>query len=103
MTKEELKEHCQRQVQQFERVEKIMPVTPNDWKRYEEHKFVLELLEQELKTGHWVRWYETIEKERCTIHDPHCKCSECNYEYDPYIASLFNYCPNCGAKMESEE
>lgn len=48
MTREELKEHCKRQIQQFERVEKIMPVTPNDWKRYEEHKLVLELLEQEL-------------------------------------------------------
>jgi hypothetical protein len=47
MTREELKEHCKRQVQQFERVEKIMPVTPNDWKRYEEHKLILELLEQE--------------------------------------------------------
>lgn len=47
MTREELKEHCQRQIQQFERVEKIMPVTPNDWKRYEEHKLILELLEQE--------------------------------------------------------
>lgn len=52
MTREELKEHCKRQVQQFERVEKIMPVTPNDWKRYEEHKLILELLEQEPKTGH---------------------------------------------------
>ena len=47
MTREELKEHCERQIQQFERVEKIMPVTPNDWKRYEEHKLILELLEQE--------------------------------------------------------
>lgn len=47
MTYEELKEHCKRQVQQFERIEKIMPVTPNDWKRYEEHKLILELLEQE--------------------------------------------------------
>ena len=46
MTREELREHCERQIQQFERVEKIMPVTPNDWKRYEEHKLILELLEQ---------------------------------------------------------
>lgn len=52
------------------------------------------------KIGHLVRWYETIERENCTIHDPHCKCSECDQEYDPYNASLFNYCPNCGAKME---
>ena len=47
MTREELKAHCERQIQEFERVEKIMPVTPNAWKHYEEHKMVLELLEQE--------------------------------------------------------
>ena len=47
MTREELKAHCERQIQEFERVEKIMPVTPNAWKHYEEHKLVLELLEQE--------------------------------------------------------
>ena len=56
MTREELKEHCKRQVQQFERVEKIMPVTLNDWKRYEEHKLILELLEQE------PRWIPTSER-----------------------------------------
>lgn len=47
MTRKELKEHCQRQIQQFERIEKLMAVTLNDWKRYEEHKLVLELLEHE--------------------------------------------------------
>ena len=47
MTREELREHCERQIKQFERAEKIMPVTPNDWRRYEEHKMVLELLEPE--------------------------------------------------------
>lgn len=47
MTRKELKEHCERQIQQFERIEKLMPVTQNDWKRYEEHKLVLELLERE--------------------------------------------------------
>lgn len=46
MTREELRKHCEGQVQQFELVKKIMPVTPNDWKRYEEHKLILELLEQ---------------------------------------------------------
>lgn len=50
MTREELKVHCERQIQQFERVEKLMPVTPNDCRRYEEHKMVLELLEREQPT-----------------------------------------------------
>lgn len=65
-----------------------------------DNKDAIKALEQEPKKGHWIRWYEIIEQEHCTIHDPHCKCSECNQEYEPYIASLFNYCPNCGAKME---
>lgn len=73
------------------------------YKRFVKNVSALPPVTPKPKTGHWVRWYETIEQELCTIHDPHCKCSECNYEYDPYIASLFNFCPNCGAKMESEE
>ena len=55
------------------------------------------------KTGHWIRWYEQKEYDGYTENIPHCKCSECNREYDPYTASLFNYCPNCGAKMEDEK
>ena len=114
MTREELREHCKRQIQQFERVEKIMPVTPNDWKRYEEHKLILELLEQEPKTGHWV-------EEKINVGGRRVFCSECGsappFEYvsdgDVYSASGYGvinktkYCPNCGARMfvshESEE
>lgn len=59
MTREELKEHCERQIQQFERVEKIMPVTPNDWKRYEEHKLILKLLEE---TQQWTPTSERLPK-----------------------------------------
>lgn len=47
MTREELKDHCKRQVRMFEQLEKLTAVTPNDWKRYEEHKLVLELLAHE--------------------------------------------------------
>lgn len=64
-------------------------------------------LEQEPKTGHWVCWYETNEYKKYTEHIPHCKCSECNKEYDSHSAQFIKYCPNCGAKMvkpqESEE
>lgn len=70
MTREELKEHCKRQVQQFKRVEKIMPVTPNDWKRYEEHKLILELLEQEPR---WIPVTERLPEEPEVgkeYHDP---------------------------------
>lgn len=64
MTREELKEHCKRQVQQFERVEKIMPVTPNDWKRYEEHKLILELLEQEPR---WISVSKKMPEEKIDV------------------------------------
>lgn len=52
MTIKELKEHCVRQITEFERIKEIMPITPNDYKRYEEHKIVLQLI-------------ETLEQEPC--------------------------------------
>lgn len=45
MTIEELREHCISQITEFKRIEKIVPVTPNDYKLYEEHKMVLQLIE----------------------------------------------------------
>ena len=45
MTIKEVKEHCVRQITEFERIKEIMPVTPNGYKRYEEHKIVLQLIE----------------------------------------------------------
>lgn len=45
MTIKEVKEHCVRQISEFERIKEIMPVTPNGYKRYEEHKIVLQLIE----------------------------------------------------------
>ncbi|MBR3644828.1 MAG: hypothetical protein IKN54_00260 [Lachnospiraceae bacterium] len=45
MTIEELKQHCVRQITEFERIKEIMPVTLNGYKRYEEHKIVLQLIE----------------------------------------------------------
>ena len=67
-------------------------------------KLETQIVEQEPKTGYLIRWYEIIEREHLAIHDPHCKCSECDQEYDPYSASLFKYCPNCGCRfVETQE
>ena len=56
------------------------------------------------KTGHWIRWYEQKENDGCIEHIPHCKCSECGKEYDPFSSQFVKYCNECGAKMaESEE
>ena len=47
---------------------------------------------QEPKTGHWIPSHipESILDE----------CSECGFSCGAFT---FNYCPNCGAKMESED
>lgn len=44
MTVKELKEHCIRQVTEFERIKEIMPL-PNGYKHYDEHKLILTLIE----------------------------------------------------------
>lgn len=50
--------------------------------------------------GEWVRWYEDIQRgSHYTEHIPHCKCSQCDKEQDPYSSQFINFCPNCGADM----
>ena len=54
-----------------------------------------EALEQEPKTGHWINH-----------KDEHiCSCCGEMVIIDWYIweESWYNYCPNCGAKMEDKE
>lgn len=55
-----------------------------------------------LPKGKWIRWHEKVEKDGCTETILHCKCSECNTEYDPYSSQFINYCPICGARMEDQ-
>jgi hypothetical protein len=57
------------------------------------------------KTGRWICWYEVIESAdgKSTDHIPHCKCSECGFEYDTYSSRFIKYCPNCGARMVVDE
>ncbi len=75
--------------------------TTVDRQSYEEDVELLykHALEQEPKTGYWTSWYEIIEHEWGTEHDPHCKCSECSTEIDPHTSKFINYCPICGAKI----
>ena len=48
----------------------------------------------EVKLGKWL--YDTDD-----IYDPNCKCSVCG---NRELALLrWNYCPNCGARMEGDE
>ena len=56
----------------------------------EAHYMAIKALEQEPKTGHWIDMDEGFSP---------CECSECKSV--EFIKS--KYCPNCGARMESEE
>jgi len=54
------------------------------------------------KTGHWEpMWYDGY-ADGCPVWEA-WDCSECGYEHNGLEDTLTNYCPNCGAKMESEE
>ena len=64
----------------------------NDCTRYDTLKRMLDELEQEPKTG---RWIKTIGENGITSA---VRCSECGFEDNRYM--LFRYCPNCGAKMQ---
>lgn len=44
------------------------------------------------------RWVKTIGENGVTSA---CRCNLCGFEDNRY--SPFNYCPNCGAKMDEEE
>ena len=70
----------------------------------EAHKMAIKALEQEPKTGHW------IEIAQYSDGKHKIECSECeSHIFDRGHANSFNiknkykYCPNCGARMESEE
>lgn len=56
-----------------------------------------------VRHGHWVSWYEEVYDSFGIGYAPHCKCSECGREYDPYIANRTNYCSNCGVKLDGKD
>ena len=56
-------------------------------------------LEQEPKTGHWIKIFLT------DTSDIDGQCSECGFIHkfiDGHTAQ-YNYCPNCGARMAESE
>ena len=52
-------------------------------------------IEPERKTGKWIRT-------RTTEHDGELYCDQCGQEH-PEQKLIWNFCPNCGAKMEADE
>ena len=43
----------------------------------------------------YATWIKVTENE----DDHRRKCSDCNFIIDSWSAHIYNYCPNCGAKM----
>lgn len=69
-------------------------------------KDILDYLEQEPKTGHWIKYGVP----RCG--EQHYKCTSCGYyinfgQWGEIYTKEFKYCPNCGCRMvepqESED
>lgn len=70
-------------------------------------KMAIKALEQEsiqpkAKSGKWIKYG----RPRCD--EQHYQCTACNYyinfgKWGDLYTKEFRYCPNCGAKMESEE
>lgn len=49
--------------------------------------------------GEWITQYDIIRNPYSEEHNPHTKCSECNFRVDTYSSQFMNFCPNCGADM----
>lgn len=61
-----------------------------------------QLISQKSKTGRWIKYGAP----RCG--EQHYQCTSCGYyinfgQWGDLYTKEFKYCPNCGAKMKSEE
>ena len=66
-------------------------------KKYKKLQADYEARLQEPKTGHWIMTGDYYTGAYGSLDYVRCSC--CNYE----SLEEGNYCPNCGAKMESED
>ena len=59
------------------------------------------IIESERKTGKW-----SMEFSPAYMGGAYCECSQCNYKFAVgayFEPDEWDYCPNCGAKMEGEK
>ena len=90
MTREELKWHCLKQIEGCEMWARLKGEEPHG-EIYEEHKLILELLEQGPRKGHWIPIYQGDE-----IID--YRCSECEFGNTFGKGTIgMNFCPRCGS------
>ena len=100
MTREELKEHCEKQIEMCE-MWAIVKGENACGKVYEEHELILELLEQSPKIGKWIK--HKIDKNRhiCSVCGQFALQTMTGCLVNRYLDDyLSEYCPSCGAKME---
>ena len=76
----------------------VEPVTKEQRKLIDDtFDMAIKALERPPKTGHW----NTYKVTQGGINEKWLECSECMWSSALLIPR--NYCPNCGARMESEE
>lgn len=59
----------------------------------------ISIAEAEPKRGRWIKWHWYADDSKDSLTEEY-KCSECDF---PWGETDYNFCPNCGAKMEKEE
>lgn len=94
MTREELKEHCEKQIENCEMWARCKGEEPHG-KVYEEHKLILKLLEQEPKKGHWIKTPKAVMGEGYMWYCDKCKHKVYQDSSRDYPSEKF--CPSCGS------
>lgn len=64
-----------------------------EWCPYNRQEEIIEALEQEPKTGHWIMPKGDVKP----FGDDTIQCDMCGFFTD--VDCNYNFCPNCGAKM----
>lgn len=73
-------------------------VSPDNWNVYSElYDMIEELPSAEPKKGKWIK---ADSQQYFRKHYPFFTCSECGYRKDSQ--KKWNYCPNCGCRMDAE-
>lgn len=95
MTREELKEHCLKEIKMCEMWARLKGEDTHR-KLYEEHNLILELLEHEPRKGEWLRMSDLSEQE-----DDRYKCSRCgnviHHKNKMDLYTFNSWCGRCGS------
>lgn len=89
-------EPCDDAINRQAAIEAFKPrgIAEDVWQECNEYKVLMSLpsVNPQQKTGHWIIHsdYDAIE------------CDKCGRAYSEYDYNAFNYCPNCGVRMESD-